>query len=208
MATSSPYVVALTGGIGSGKSTVADGFARHQVEIVDADQIAHRLTEPNGLAMAQIEAAFGPAVVNRDGALDRDRMRELAFGNDQQRRELEAILHPMIKIETNKLIQAADSAYVIWMVPLLFESGGDGRGQADRILVVDCPEQLQVARVMARSHLAETQVRAIMTRQVSRETRISKADDVIDNVGSVPALDTDIERLHELYLELSRAKLR
>ncbi len=201
-------MVALTGGIGSGKSTVADGFAQRGVDLVDADAISHSLTAANGAAMAQIRAAFGAGVVDPQGALDRGRLRELVFADDEERLRLEAILHPMIRKKTEDAIAVARSPYVMWVVPLLFESGGDGRSKADRILVVDCPEALQVKRVVARSRLKIEQVKAIMARQVSREVRLSKADDVIGNDGSVDALQPDIERLHQRYLELSQAKLR
>jgi dephospho-CoA kinase len=200
-------VVALTGGIGSGKSTVAEGFSRRGIVLVDADAIAHTLTGPGGNAMAAITAAFGLELVTNDGALDRQRMRQLAFSDDQQRLRLEAILHPMIRQRTDEAIRAANSPYVMWVVPLLFEAGGDGRDKADRILLVDCPEDLQVQRVMARSKLSDSEVRAIMARQVSRATRLSKCDDVIDNSAPLDTLDAAIGPLHERYLEFSQARV-
>ena len=165
------YVVALTGGIGSGKSTVAAAFQALGVELVDADAIAHRLTAPQGLAMEAIVAEFGESMRAADGALDRARMRQQAFSDDSARHRLEAILHPMIRQMTDAAIEAALSRYVIWAVPLLFEGGGDGHQRAQRVLVVDCPEQQQISRVMARSGLKRAEVEAIMARQVTRSER-------------------------------------
>jgi dephospho-CoA kinase len=198
-----PYVVALTGGIGSGKSTVADGFAAHGIALVDADMIARELTEAGGAAMPAIRAAFGDAMLEASGALDRARMRQAAFTDDSARGRLEAILHPMIREKTVASILAARSSYVMWVVPLLFESGSDGHANAERVLVVDCPEELQIARVMTRSGLSRVEVEAIMARQCQRAERLRHADDVIDNQGSRQDLEAPIARLHARYLELA-----
>ncbi len=197
------YVVALTGGIGSGKSTVAEAFQDKGVDLVDADAIAHQLTGPGGRAMDAIVAEFGPDMRSAQGALDRDRMRQRVFSDDSARRRLEAILHPMIRQVTDAAIAAARSPYVIWAVPLLFEGGGDGHQRAQRVLVVDCPEELQISRVMARSGLKRAEVESIMARQVSRAERLRHADDVLLNDGSIDQLEGPIEALHVNYLKIS-----
>jgi len=196
------YIVGLTGGIGSGKSAVAEGFARLGAAVVDTDRIAHALTAPGGAAMAQIEAAFGSAVIAADGALDRAAMRELAFSDAAARARLEAILHPLIRSESARLCAAAQAPYVVLVVPLLIESG-NWRERCDRLCVVDCPEALQIERVHARSALPEAQIRAIMAAQASRAERLAVADDVIDNSGSLAELAPQIEALHRRYLTLA-----
>jgi dephospho-CoA kinase len=197
------YVVALTGGIGSGKSTVAAAFKSLGVDLIDADAIAHRLTAPGGPAMDAIVAEFGAAMQSPDGSLDRVRMRQQAFSHDSARLRLEAILHPMIRQMTDEEIRSATSSYVIWAVPLLFEGGGNGHKRAQRVLVVDCPEELQISRVMARSGLARAEVEAIMARQVSRADRLRHADDVLQNDGSIDQLQAPIKALHLNYLKFS-----
>ncbi len=196
-------MVALTGGIGSGKSTVAEAFLEKGVDLVDADAIAHQLTGPGGRAMDAIVAEFGPEIRTAQGALDRARMRQRAFSDDAARVRLQAILHPMIRQVTDAAIAAATSSYVIWVVPLLFEGGGDGHQRAQRVLVVDCPEELQISRVMARSGLQRAEVESIMARQVSRAERLRHADDVLLNDGSIDQLKGPIEALHVNYLKIS-----
>ncbi|HEY5291272.1 MAG TPA: dephospho-CoA kinase, partial [Burkholderiales bacterium] len=169
-----PFTVGLTGGIGSGKSAAAQVFEELGATVIDTDAIAHALTAPGGAAIAPIRAAFGADYLTPEGALARTRMRELVFADAAKKRLLESILHPMIRARTSELAQAARSAYVILMVPLLIESG-DYRRRCQRILVVDCPEELQVARVMARSGLDAEQVRAIMAAQVGRAARLAAA---------------------------------
>jgi len=198
------YIVGLTGGIGSGKSAAARVFEELGITVIDTDAIAHALTAPGGAAIAPIRAAFGADYITPDGALDRVRMRELVFTDAAKKRLLESILHPMIRSQTNELAQAARSAYVILMIPLLIESH-DYRGRCQRILVVDCPEELQVERVMARSGLAEEQVRAIMANQVTRAVRLAAADDVIDNSRDPAQLRHQVEALHARYLQLTAA---
>jgi dephospho-CoA kinase len=198
------YIVGLTGGIGSGKSAAARVFEELGVTVIDTDAIAHALTAPGGAAIAPIRAAFGADYVTPDGALDRVRMRELVFADAAKKRLLESILHPMIRSQTNELAQAARSAYVILMIPLLIESR-DYRGRCQRILVVDCPEELQVERVMARSGLAAEQVHAIMANQVTRAVRLAAADDVIDNSRDPAQLRRQVEALHARYLQLTAA---
>ncbi len=194
-----PYIVGLTGGIGSGKSAVADLFAQHGVTLVDTDLIAHALSAPGGAAIAPIAAAFGAASIAADGSLDRVAMRRLVFGNAAAKARLEGILHPLIRKESERQCQAATSPYVLWVVPLLVESG-NYRRHAQRILVVDCPEALQIERVMARNHMSADEVRAIMATQASRAERLAAADDIIVNDGSLAELAPDVANLHRRYL--------
>lgn len=194
-----PFVVGLTGGIGSGKSAVAELFREFGAAIVDTDLIAHQLTAPDGAAMALIEAAFGAGVVTEEGALNRSAMRLLAFENPDARKQLEAILHPMIRIESERQCLAADASYVVLAVPLLVESG-TYLERVHRLCVVDCPESLQVERVMARSGLDARQVGAIMAAQARRADRLAVADDVIDNGGALDALRPQVAALHRDYL--------
>jgi len=196
------FSVGLTGGIGCGKSTVADLFAALGATIVDTDVIAHALTAPQGAAMPAIVAEFGPDFAQPDGALDRARMRTLVFSDATARARLEAILHPRIRAATEAAGQTATGAYVIYVVPLLIESGS-WRDRVTRVLAIDCSEDTQVARVMQRSHLSADEVRAIMATQVTRARRLAEADDVVDNDAGLDALRTQVQALHERYLALS-----
>jgi dephospho-CoA kinase len=198
------FIVGLTGGIGSGKSAVADLFAAHGVAVVDTDAVAHALTTPGGAAMPAIRAEFGDGVVGPDGALDRAAMRRIVFADPAARKRLEAILHPMIRSESERRVTAGalHAPYVILMVPLLVESG-DYRTRVDRIAVVDCAEATQIARVMSRNKLAREEVERILAAQATRAERLAAADDVIDNDGSLTDLPHRIERLHQQYLDLS-----
>jgi dephospho-CoA kinase len=196
------FSVGLTGGIGCGKSTVADLFAALGATIVDTDVIAHALTAPQGAAMPAIVAEFGPDFAQPDGALDRARMRTLVFSDATARARLEAILHPRIRAATEAAGQAATGAYVIYVVPLLIESGS-WRERVTRVLAIDCSEDTQVARVMQRSHLSADEVRAIMATQVTRARRLAEADDIVDNDTGLEALRVQVHALHERYLALS-----
>lgn len=193
-----PYVVGLTGGIGSGKSAAASEFERLGVEVVDTDAIAHQLTAPGGAALPAIRERFGEEVIAKDGSLDRGKMRARVFSDPQARLQLEALLHPLIRAESARRVAASRSPYVIHMVPLLVEAK-DYRARYDRILVVDCPEALQVQRASARSAMDESEVRRIMAAQVPRAVRVAAADDVIDNSGSLGALRKQVQQLHTLY---------
>ena len=199
-----PYIVGLTGGIGSGKSAATAHFAALGASVVDTDLIAHALTAPGGAAMAAIRQVFGDGMLAPDGSLDRAAMRELAFARPEARRELEAILHPLIRAESARQCLAAPGPYVILAVPLLVESG-DYRARCDRICVVDCPEPVQVARVRQRSGLAEAQIRSIMAAQATRAQRLAAADDVLDNAGTLAELEAQVERLHADYLAAAGA---
>ena len=203
-----PYIIGLTGGIGSGKSTVAELFGTLGATVIDSDAIAHALTAPGGSAMQAIRTAFGEDYIDAEGALDRAKMRNLVFADPAAKKNIEAILHPLIRAESDRLSATASGPYVILMIPLLVESGGakpPGRDRYRRIAVVDCPAEIQVARVMARSGLSDPQVRAIMAAQASREQRLAAADDVIDNAGLAQALRPQVERLHRQYLALAGA---
>lgn len=203
----SDYIVGLTGGIGSGKSAVADRFAARGIAVVDTDAIAHDLTGPAGAAMPALTSAFGPGIVRPDGGLDRPAMRQLVFADPAARSRLEGILHPLIREESAVRCQAATSPYVILAVPLLVESGAY-RERCDRVLVVDCEETVQVARVMARSGLPEAEVRAIMAAQASRAERLAVADDVIRNDKGMDALELQVAQLHKRYAEWSAQKAK
>jgi len=197
-----PYTVGLTGGIASGKSSVAGLFAKRGVAVIDTDEIAHELTRPGGEAIGAIRAAFGSRLIGADGALDRDAMRELAFGDAAARKKLEGILHPLIRKESARRCARAQSPYAVLVVPLLVEGGVD-RSRYARVLVVDCTEAQQVERAMRRSGLSEAEVRAILAAQATREQRLAQADDVIDNSGTPEALEGQVSHLNEKYLTLA-----
>lgn len=197
------FAVGLTGGIGSGKSTVADLFGKLGVTIVDTDVIAHRITAPLGAAMPLIAQTFGPSYVAADGSLDRARMRALIFSDDAARQQLEAITHPLIRAETDRERHAASGPYVIVVVPLLVESGS-WKMRVDRVLVVDCSVDTQIARVMRRNGFTREQVQAIVERQATREQRLAAADDtVVNEDASLDALRADVDALHRRYLSLA-----
>lgn len=195
----SDFIVGLTGGIGSGKSTVAEIFVELGAALVDTDAIAHELTAANGAAMPAIIAAFGAEVLTPDGALDRVVMRQRVFAEPEARLRLEGILHPMIRQLAATRCREAIAPYVILAVPLLVEAG-NYRERCDRIVVVDCPENSQVERVMARNGLDENVVRNILAAQASREERLAIADDVIRNDGSLAQLRDSVTLLHFKYM--------
>jgi dephospho-CoA kinase len=197
-----PYVVGLTGGIGSGKSAAADEFARLGATLVDTDLIAHRLTGPGGAAVAAIQRLFGDGFVLPSGAMDRKRMRERVFADTAARKSLEGVLHPLIRDESERQIAAAGGPYVVHVVPLLVESG-HYRRRVDRILVVDCPEATQLARVRARSGLSADEAQDIVRSQASRAERLAAADDVIDNGGTLEDLRKQVAVLHVKYAAMA-----
>ena len=187
------------------RKLLADALVARGAALVDTDQIAHALTAPGGTAIEPIRQAFGDAVIAPDGRMDRAAMRERAFSDPQARKLLESILHPLIRAGTDAGIAAAlqnAAPYVLVAIPLLAEGGG-ARGRFDRVLVVDCPADVQVERVMRRSGLARAQVDAIMAAQATREQRLAMADDVVDNGGSPDALPAQVERIDALYRRLS-----
>lgn len=199
-------LVGLTGGIGSGKSEVARRFAELGVEVADADAAAHALSAPGEAGHRAVVAAFGDRAVASDGSLDRAWLREVVFADADARRRLEAIMHPLVRERLDAEVAAWRGSYGLLVVPLLLERGGT-RSRVDRVLVVDCPEEEQVRRVMARSGLAEPAVRAIMATQLSRAERLARADDVLDNGGPREAIVPQVARLHEFYRDLSTRAL-
>jgi dephospho-CoA kinase len=196
------YCVGLTGGIGSGKSGVSDAFARLGVEIVDADTLAHELSAPGAPGLVAIRAAFGDDVLLPSGELDRAKLRRMVFAESAVRVRLEAVLHPLIGAEARRRIAAWRGVYGIVVVPLLLERGGL-LPMIDRVLVVDCPEALQVQRVVARSGLPATEVRAIMATQLDRTRRLARADDVLDNSGAPDAIGPQVAALDLRYRQLA-----
>ncbi|MBI4937324.1 MAG: dephospho-CoA kinase [Nitrosomonadales bacterium] len=195
--------IGLTGGIGSGKTTVAAMFGEYGAAVVDSDAISHRLTQPGGAAIPAICVAFGDGCLDAEGSLDRAQMRRLVFADPAAKKRLEAILHPMIREQVQARIRAADAApYVLLVVPLLFETQGY-RDIIRRALVVDCAPETQVARAMRRSGLEEGEVRAIMAQQIARAERLQRADDIIHNDADLGALRQQVELLHRRYLTFS-----
>ena len=199
-----PYSIGLTGGIGSGKSAVAAMFKALGADIVDTDEISHSLTAAGGAAMAAIRNAFGTEYLASDGSLDRARMRSLVFGDPAARKKLEAILHPMIRERTRAAVAASSAPYVVVVVPLLFETGAY-QDLVQRVLAVDCDEDIQLRRVLARGLSDEAEARRIISAQISRADRVSRASDVIANNGSFDELRGRVGALHERYQSLARS---
>ena len=198
-----PFVVGLTGGIGSGKSTISNVFAGHGITVVDTDAIAHEITAPHGQAIAPLRQAFGDQAIAADNSLDRDWMRQRVFEDASERARLEAILHPMIRQLTTQRVLNASSAYVIMDIPLLVESGNWSQ-RCDRVLVVDCRVETQISRVLERNSLSRQRIESIIAVQASRADRLAAADDVIDNDGDLQVATAQAHRLHEQYLELAQ----
>lgn len=196
------WIVGLTGGIGSGKSAAADLFGGLGATIVDADAIAHGLTRPGGAALPRLREVFGERCIGPDGAMDRAGMRERVFSDPDARRQLEGVLHPLIRAESHRQLQEASGPYAVHVVPLLIESA-DFRQRVNRVLVVDCPEDVQVERVMRRSGLSADEVQRIIKAQIPRSQRLAAADDVIDNGGALDALAPQVQALHERYCNLA-----
>lgn len=194
--------IGLTGGIGSGKTRVADMFAARGAALIDTDLLAHEITAPGGAAIGPLVAAFGPGCLRPDGAMDRDAMRALVFSDPTAKATLEGITHPLIRSLTESRAAAIRAGgqhpYLIYVVPLLVESGS-WRARVGRVLVVDCQEETQIARVMARNGFTRAQVLAIMARQATRAARLAVADDVIDNDGPPEALAPQVARLDAKY---------
>jgi dephospho-CoA kinase len=199
------FCVALTGGIGCGKTVATEIFAELGAAVVDTDVISRELTAPGGAAMPKIAAEFGAEYVLPDGSLDRARMRGIVFADAAAKRRLESILHPLIREESRRRIFAAAAPYVLLVVPLLLETGSY-RDLTDRVLVVDCDEARQIERVMARSAISADEVRRIMQAQIARADRVKAADDVLTNDADIDALRSEIVRLHRKYLSEARAR--
>jgi dephospho-CoA kinase len=197
----SPFRVALTGGIASGKTAVAKLFAARGVPVIDTDVIARQVVEPGEPALAAVVDAFGTAVLGEDGRLDRRRMREHVFGDAVARRRLEAILHPAIRAEMERQSRAAGGPYQLLVIPLLVESGR--RDHVDRVLVVDVSEATQVERLVRRDAATREQAETALRAQATRDARLAFADDVIENTGDLAALEARVAGLHERYLDLA-----
>lgn len=198
-----PLRIGLTGGIASGKSTVADMFADLGVPVIDTDLVAREVVAPGQPALQEIREAFGAEVIAEDGSLDRPAMRALVFGDEEARRRLEAILHPRIGAATRAQADDAGGAYQIIVVPLLLESSL--RAFVDRVLVVDCDEETQIARLLARDAESESQARRILAAQSSRPERLAIADDVIANEGDLDDTREQVRALHQRYLDEAAA---
>lgn len=195
-------IIGLTGGIGSGKTTVSELFAKLGVPIIDTDTIAHQLVSPGQSALAQIVAEFGKQILTTDGELNRAAVRELVFNDPQKREALEAILHPLIRQTAFEQIYKLQHNYCILVVPLLVEKGW--YTIVHRVLVIDAPVELQRQRVKQRSGLSDRQINAIMNQQATREQRLAYADDVIVNNQPLPQIENEVKKLHQKYQELSR----
>ena len=198
--------VGLTGGIGSGKTAVSDQLAQLGAGIVDTDLLAHQITAPNGVAIPFIQKQFGSEFVDSSGALDRVKMRTLVFANPEARKSLEAITHPLIREETiqqTKRLIAKKVPYLVFVVPLLIESG-NWASLLDYLVVVDCPEETQIERVMQRSKLPRNEVERILKAQASREERLTRADMVIENQGSLENLNSEVLKLHQKILQIQK----
>ena len=193
------FTVALTGGIGSGKTVVAEFFSKLGVPIIDTDIIARELVKPGKAALTEIIHLFGQEVLTPKGELDRARLARMTFSNARLRKELEKILHPRIHAEVRSCLQKLESPYAIVVIPLLVETGQVAA--YNRVLVVDCDEKIQVERVRQRDHRSDDQIRSIMQAQTSRSERLSWADDIIENNSTLGELEQKVARLHEVYLK-------
>ncbi|AJZ88189.1 dephospho-CoA kinase [Cedecea neteri] len=195
------YTVALTGGIGSGKSTVAEAFSRAGVTVIDADVIARQVVEPGQRALALISQHFGPEILLKDGSLNRRALRETIFSSPQQKQWVNNLLHPIIQQQTRDEIARATSPYVLWVVPLLVEN--NLQQKADRVLVVDVSPETQITRTMLRDNVSREHAQQILDAQATREARLAVADDVINNDGSPQDVVVHVDRLHRQYLKLA-----
>jgi dephospho-CoA kinase len=204
MSTPAPFRVALTGGIASGKTTVARLFAELGVPLIDTDVIARQVVEPGQPALAQVMAAFGADVLDAEGRLDRRRLRERIFADPSARQRLEAILHPAIRAEMEHQSRESHGPYQILVIPLLTE--GKRRDHVDRVLLVDVPEELQVQRLMTRDGATHQQAQAALNAQATRAARLAMADDIVRNTGGVDDLRERVAALHAQYLALAAAR--
>ncbi|CAJ0992048.1 Dephospho-CoA kinase [Sodalis praecaptivus] len=200
------YIVALTGGIGSGKSTVANAFAALGVPLVDADVIAREVVEPGIPVLRAIAQRFGPAVLNADGSLDRAALRARIFSDPEEKAWLNGLLHPLIKRQTEQQLRSARAPYLLWVVPLLIENNLQQR--ADRVLVVDVAREVQIARTLSRDGVSREQVENILAAQVPRQRRLACADDIIDNSGRPEEITDSVATLHQRYLALAASATR
>jgi len=197
----SRFVVGLTGGIGSGKSTVANLFSRQEIEIIDADEISRTLVKTGSPVLEAIIKHFGSSITDAEGNLDRKQLRELVFADNAEKEWLENLLHPLVRQEIQRQVAASSSQYVIIVVPLLLES--ENYSDVDRILVIDVTEDVQLERIKKRDGSSETLARSIMDAQMKRERRLKSADDVISNNSGIDSLEKQVKNLHNQYLQLS-----
>lgn len=198
--------VGLTGGIASGKSAVADMFAGLGVPVIDTDLIAREVVSPGSPALQEIAAAFGTQVLLPDGSLDRAQLRKIVFSEPARRKQLEAITHPRIGVAMEAQCRQAGGPYQLVVVPLLIESGLDQR--VDRVLVVDCPEELQLKRLMMRDGESAAHAKQVLAAQLSRAERLARADDIVDNSGSLTETRRRVTALDAIYRELARRSAR
>ncbi|AHK78270.1 dephospho-CoA kinase [Ectothiorhodospira haloalkaliphila] len=196
--------VGLTGGIGSGKSTVGRLFQKRGAALIDSDVVARQVVEPGSEGLERLREAFGETILDAQGHLDRSAMREVIFQNSQARHRLESLLHPMIWAEIDRQKSETNAPYCMLVIPLLVESGSQER--VDRVLVVDCPEDMQRSRASARDGVSPQQIQAILDAQATRAQRLAAADDVIDNSGATEAIATRVDELHRQYLDLADAR--
>jgi dephospho-CoA kinase len=196
-------VIGLTGGIGSGKSTVAGLFAAHGVPIIDTDLLAREVTEPGKPALVDISKHFGASILHQDGSLNRAKLRDCIFNNENERVWLEKRLHPLIISHAQEALTKIQSPYAIVVIPLLFES--DPINFIDRVLVVDSSEDNQIQRTITRDNTNREAVMAILKSQLNREKRLDQAHDIIQNDGSLENIHAQVDKLHQIYLQLSQA---
>jgi dephospho-CoA kinase len=201
MSTVSVLRVGLTGGIASGKTTVAELFAARGVPVIDTDEISREVVAPGEPALKRIVLEFGSEILAHDGSLDRRRLRELVFSDPVQRQRLEAILHPIIREQLRRLSLQAGGPYQVHVIPLLIEGGLED--EVDRVLVVDAPLERQIERLLERDAESEKQARAMISAQAGRKSRLAHADDLITNEGTLADLEAQVERLHRRYLRLT-----
>lgn len=194
-------VVGLTGGIGSGKSTVAKMFAQRGVPVIDTDLLAREVAQPGKPALKQIVEQFGNDILAKDGTLDRAKLRKLVFKDNEKRHWLEQLLHPLIRDEVKHAIQKVRAPYCLVVIPLLFETGENPL--INRVLVVDAVEKLQIRRATERDNISEDEVKAILKTQVDRIKRLKDTDDIINNNDGYDELIPQVEKMHEFYLSLS-----
>jgi dephospho-CoA kinase len=198
------FIVGLTGGIGSGKSAASDYLQQQNITIVDADLISRQVVEPNSPTLTKIAAYFGNDILLADGTLDRAKTRKKIFNNPDNKQWLENLLHPLIRQEILQQLNRSTSSYTVLVSPLLFEAEQDKL--CDRILVIDCPEQLQIDRASSRDNNDPTQVQRIIASQIPRQQRLDRADDIIENTGTLNQLHHQLEQLHKRYLTLAKQK--
>lgn len=198
------FIVGLTGGIGSGKSTVAALFAEKGIAVIDTDQLSRDVTTPGKSALAKIAAYFGPSILDGEGKLNRGRLRTIIFSDENKRKWLEQLLHPLIIDEMHRFAEKSSSPYVIAMIPLLFET--ESIPLIDRILVIDTSEDQQILRTQKRDNLTAEEVKSIISTQIIRNERLQKAHDVIFNDGKIEDLIPQVNKFHELYLRLAHCR--